>query len=102
MATGLKNAGDVIPDVLDVVDFCVNEQCAEFQECEVFSAFVKAGKPVFQIEYPESAPDISDDDMDAHCNSTGSTDFNTVLKEMDLNGWVELCNGETFETQLAE
>ncbi|KFA60742.1 hypothetical protein S40285_04715 [Stachybotrys chlorohalonatus IBT 40285] len=105
MAIGLKNAGDIIEDVLDVVQFSVNEQCIEYSECEVFEAFINADKPVFHIEYPESAPELTDGDFDRICSSTGdaagSGEFSKVIKEMDVLGWVKYCDGSEHVTELA-
>lgn len=52
MKIGLKNSLAIIPDVLSVVDFAINEQCSVFLECDVYDLFTKAGKPTFHIEYP--------------------------------------------------
>ncbi|KAF2006598.1 glycoside hydrolase family 114 protein [Amniculicola lignicola CBS 123094] len=95
---GLKNAGRIIPSVLSVVDFSVNEQCVEYAECSTFAAFVDAGKPVFHIEYPSGAgTKLSENTMKEKCGSTGDakgrSGFSTVLKKMDLDGWVEYCDG---------
>jgi len=35
-----------IPDLVDVFDFAVNEQCVKYDECDVYAPFVRAGKPV--------------------------------------------------------
>ncbi len=32
-------------------DFSVNEQCWEYDECELLDPFIQAGKPVFNAEY---------------------------------------------------
>jgi len=53
MKTGLKNSLAIIPDVISVVDFAVNEQCSAFLECDKYDLFTKAGKPTFHIEYPK-------------------------------------------------
>jgi len=100
MSVGLKNAGDIIDDVLAVVHFAVNEQCAQYNDCDTFTAFVDADKPVFHIEYPDGAPDIPGDDARAACSAEGAADFSTVLKLMELNDWVEFCDGETARTQV--
>lgn len=105
MAIGLKNAGDIIPDVLDFVDFSVNEQCIEYSECETFAAFIEAEKPVFNIEYPAGAPGkVSVQATDEICshkgNSTGTEGFSTVIKKMNLDGWVEYCDGKVFTTEV--
>ncbi|KAF2254805.1 glycoside hydrolase family 114 protein, partial [Trematosphaeria pertusa] len=51
LAIGLKNAIDLIPDVLAVVQFAVNEQCHEYGECDQYKPFTDANKAVFNIEY---------------------------------------------------
>jgi len=51
LAIGLKNDLDQVPELLPIFDFAVNEQCAEYSECEVLKPFVVAGKAVFHVEY---------------------------------------------------
>lgn len=55
MSIGLKNSADIIQAVLPLAEFAINEQCAEYGECENWLPFINAGKPVFVIEYPEEA-----------------------------------------------
>ncbi|KJZ79796.1 hypothetical protein HIM_00510 [Hirsutella minnesotensis 3608] len=106
MSTGLKNAGGIIEDVLDSVAFSVNEQCVQYGECEKFAPFVKAGKPVFHIEYPKDAGDgvssKSTNDICSHQGkAAGSENFSTVIKKMNLDGWVEYCDGKKYATKTA-
>lgn len=104
MSIGLKNAGDIIPDVIDFIDFSVNEQCIEYGECETFAAFIEADKPVFNIEYPTDAPEVSSKVSDDICskqdNAKGTDGFSIVIKKMELDGWVEYCDGKTFTTEV--
>ena len=51
MSVGLKNDLDQVEDLVDDVDFAVNEQCVEFDECEALLPFVRAGKAVLHVEY---------------------------------------------------
>ncbi|KAJ9488442.1 hypothetical protein VN97_g4844 [Penicillium thymicola] len=51
MSIGLKNGGDIIGSVIDKMQWSVNEQCAEYSECETYAAFTEVNKPVFHIEY---------------------------------------------------
>jgi hypothetical protein len=106
LATGLKNAGDIIGDVLSVVDFSVNEQCAEYDECSTFAAFVDEGKPVFHVEYPvgnDAATTAVDEKVRiAGCSGQDSRGFSTVLKKTNLDGWVEFCSGRQYETAVAD
>ncbi|KAF2089034.1 glycoside hydrolase family 114 protein [Saccharata proteae CBS 121410] len=101
LAIGLKNAGEIIPEVLNMTHFSVNEQCVENDECDTFSPYVQAGKPVFHIEYPAEMPHTPTSSICSNTgDSEGSTDFSTVLKKMDLDGWVELCNGLQVTTPM--
>ncbi|KAF4979820.1 hypothetical protein FZEAL_4036 [Fusarium zealandicum] len=104
MSTGLKNAGDIIESVLPYVAFSVNEQCVNYEECETFAAFIKAGKPVFNIEYPKGAPKVKDTDRKTICSqkgkAAGTKGFSIVIKNLNLDGWVMYCTGKKYETVL--
>lgn len=104
LAVGLKNAGAIVPSVLTAVQFSVNEQCAEFDECATYAPFIKAGKPVFHIEYPEGAGDKYPVGTSSVCTRDGGgTDlsrFSTVIKKMNLDGWVEYCSGLVVSTEV--
>lgn len=93
---GLKNAGQIVPQVLSMTDFAVNEQCVQFVECVKWAPYIKAGKPVLHIEYPDSAPLVSKQDLATKCSrkgdAAGSDGFSTVLETYDLDGQV----GEFF------
>ncbi|KND88889.1 hypothetical protein TOPH_06401 [Tolypocladium ophioglossoides CBS 100239] len=99
MSIGLKNAGDIIPNVINITDFSVNEQCVQHSECPTFAAYITAGKPVFNIEYPDSAPNIAVNTVQDICTAKGVAGFSTVMKKMELDGWVEYCDGNVFETK---
>lgn len=103
MSTGLKNAGSIIDTVLDYVHFSVNEQCIQYGECDTFSTFIGANKPVFNIEYPDKAPKVSTSEKTTICSTSGdaadSNDFSKVIKKMNLDGWVSYCNEtQTYNT----
>ncbi|KAG8626063.1 hypothetical protein KVT40_006464 [Elsinoe batatas] len=96
MSIGLKNAGEIIKQVMPNVHFSVNEQCHEYDECQTFGAFIKAGKPVFNIEYPDEVQGksrMATSDSNDKCNSaqTKSAGFSTVLKNMDLGMPIKEC-----------
>ena len=74
MAIGLKNAVDMIPDVLSVIQFAVNEECHEQKECDRYKDVTKAGLAVFNIEYA-----VKD------CSDPAGVNLSTVIKPMDLN-----------------
>jgi hypothetical protein len=92
LAIGLKNAGDIINDALVAnLEWEVNEQCAEYSECTTFDPFIKAGKPVFHIEYPNGVPNVDSSTKQKDCSADGTSGFSTVLKTMDLTETVEYC-----------
>ncbi|KAH8595570.1 glycoside hydrolase superfamily [Bisporella sp. PMI_857] len=98
MKTGLKNSIGIIPDVLGVVDFAINEQCSVMIECDRYGPFINAGKPVFHIEYPATVPNVSAADRTGVCTKDGKEQMSTVLKYLLLDGWVQYCDGSIAET----
>jgi len=89
MSIGLKNAGGLVETTLPIMEWQVNEQCAEFGECDLFQPFITAGKPVFHIEYPDGAPDsIAADVKSKDCGVAG---FSSLLKNLALDAWVDPC-----------
>jgi hypothetical protein len=107
LTLGLKNAGRIIPAVLPFVEFSVNEECVQYNECEKFQRFIEAGKPVFHIEYPNnnvgSDTSLETKLVNESCGKDRETNtggFSTVLKRENLDGWVEYCNLKVATTPL--
>jgi hypothetical protein len=92
MAIGLKNSGAIIAEVLPDMQFSVNEQCVQYNECETFRPFVDDNKPVFGIEYPkETNTEVTTAVVTKICGNKEVEGFSTLLKNMDLDEWVEVC-----------
>jgi hypothetical protein len=56
LAVGLKNDLVQVPKLEPKFDFGINEQCFQYHECTNnpspgYKAFLRDGKPVFQVEY---------------------------------------------------
>ncbi len=51
LSVGLKNNLGQVADLVGVYDWALNEECFEFDECELLAPFVDAGKAVFGVEY---------------------------------------------------
>ncbi len=51
MEFSLKNATEIIAETYQFVDMYQNEQCQQYNECEIYKGL---GKPVFNIEYKEA------------------------------------------------
>jgi hypothetical protein len=125
MSMGLKNAEELLDSVLPYINFAVNEECASMansEGCEPYSPLIRAGKPVFHIEYAKWTPmgannvTIRSDKMaymrytsDAleqlYCLNTTLRGmkrvpgdvaplFSTVIKVLGLDGWVLYCDGK--------
>ncbi|KAE8321057.1 glycoside hydrolase superfamily [Aspergillus sergii] len=96
MSIGLKNAGAIIPAVIDNMQWSVNEQCAQYEECDTYAAFIDKNKPVFHIEYPKG-DDTNNNDLvstsqkNSACDFEGSSNFSTVIKNMNLDNWIQTC-----------
>jgi len=91
MSIGLKNGGDIIGRVLNMMQWEVNEQCVQYSECDSYRPFIAQNKPVFHIEYPSSAPNVGSTERAIICANQGAVGFSTILKDMDLDDWVEAC-----------
>jgi len=134
MSTGLKNAQGVLRSLEDDVHFAVNEECAQMEECDVYTSFLqprgsKVAKPVFHIEYVNirsskgritsgvsgnngsEAPVEIFSPIWPNANTSqirqkvclgGSQvgdKMSTVIKQMNLDGWVMYCDGTTTTTR---
>lgn len=70
---GLKNAVDLIPSVVNDVQFAVNEQCHQYSgECALYKPFTEANKAVFNIEYGGN-----------HCDNPSGVKLSTLIKPED-------------------
>ncbi|KAH7041380.1 glycoside hydrolase superfamily, partial [Microdochium trichocladiopsis] len=100
MAMGLKNAIEIVPSVIDWVQFAVNEECTAYKgDCETLGMFVDGGKPVFHIEYPDEdkyyegpTKGFPASVRAQHCAAAGEPGFSTIIATYDLSGWVQWCD----------
>ncbi|KOX37426.1 MULTISPECIES: endo alpha-1,4 polygalactosaminidase [unclassified Streptomyces] len=83
LAVGLKNDLDQIPELLPDFDFAVNEQCAQYDECDRLTPFVKAGKAVFHVEYELTT--------DRFCPRSRRLGLSSMLKKYELGVWRRPC-----------
>ncbi|MEU6116535.1 endo alpha-1,4 polygalactosaminidase [Streptomyces sp. NPDC047117] len=83
MAVGLKNDLDQIPQLVKDFDFAVNEQCAQYGECDRLTPFIRAGKAVFHVEYELPT--------DRFCATSRKLKLSSLEKEMDLTAWRRTC-----------
>ncbi len=77
LSVGLKNDLDQIGDLLPSFDWALNEQCFQYKECGGLSAFVNAGKAVFNVEYQRKPEQF--------CAQANSLNFNSLAKNLNLD-----------------
>lgn len=80
LSVGLKNDVDQIIELEPFFDFCVNEECHKYNECELMQAFIDAGKPVFNAEY-----EVEESEREALCQDSINRQFKTLVLPWDLN-----------------
>ncbi|MFG1496562.1 endo alpha-1,4 polygalactosaminidase [Saccharospirillum sp. HFRX-1] len=89
LSVGLKNDLDQVEDLVDYYDFSVNEQCFQYDECDMLVPFIDADKPVLNAEYPEEDDDLSSDLTDSSvndlCTASDDLDFSTLVLPLDLD-----------------
>ncbi|WP_026927497.1 endo alpha-1,4 polygalactosaminidase [Granulicoccus phenolivorans] len=82
MAIGLKNDAKQLADLSHVVDFAVNEQCIEYQECDPYVPFLASGRAVFNIEYTGDPATVC---------ARRPAGMSTVIKDLSLDGPLQSC-----------
>ncbi|GGC89194.1 endo alpha-1,4 polygalactosaminidase [Halopseudomonas salina] len=87
LGVGLKNGLEQIEALVDYFDFSINEQCFQYNECHKLLAFIQAGKPVLNAEYPAEDNDLSRDDpsIGALCAAAEEFRFSTLVLPVALN-----------------
>ncbi|MER6347809.1 endo alpha-1,4 polygalactosaminidase [Streptomyces sp. NPDC001595] len=83
MAVGLKNDLDQIPELVDDFDFAVNEQCAQYDECDTLTPFIDADKAVFHVEYEVPTRRF--------CPEARRLRLSSMLKKYELGVWRRAC-----------
>lgn len=83
LSAGLKNDLDQVKDLVPYFDWALNEQCFQYNECDLLTPFVKAGKPVFVTEYKLSTSQF--------CTKANSMNFNAIKKDLNLTAARQAC-----------
>jgi len=83
LSIGLKNDLDQVPQLVTSFDWALNEQCFQFNECNLLAPFTQAGKAVFEVEYSLSTTQF--------CDKAVALKFNALKKGLDLDAPVTAC-----------
>lgn len=84
LLVGLKNNVEQVKDLIEFYDFAINEQCFEYEECDLLKPFIEAEKPVFGVEYELSS--------ETFCSVANSYNFSFAKANYELNGYFKPCN----------
>jgi hypothetical protein len=85
LSIGLKNDLDQVADLLADFDWSLDEECHQYDECDLLEPFVAAGKAVFNVEYGDQAL------ADSVCPDANARDFDTLVKRLELDAWRIAC-----------
>ncbi len=85
LAIALKNDTAQVAALAPSFDFAVNEQCHEYSECGVYSAFTGAGKPVFNVEYAARYRNNTGGARDTLCATATRESLRTLVLPVELN-----------------
>lgn len=83
LAVALKNDAGQAAELVGDFDFAVVEECAEFDECELYEPFIRAGKAVLHVEYKLAKSQF--------CRDTKARGFSSMRKDLDLNAARQPC-----------
>lgn len=79
LSIGLKNDLEQIPELVDHFDWALNEECYQYDECDLLLLFVQAEKAVFGVEY--------EGDPGEFCPYFNQINFDWLYKRWDLDAW---------------
>lgn len=86
LAIGLKNVTELSAAVLPLFQYAVTEDCFAVGFCGESGNFVRAGKPVFAIEYTDNGIDFA-----AFCRRSAALGLSPLLKRRNLGIWERRC-----------
>jgi hypothetical protein len=84
LAVGLKNNLHQVNELHSYFDFAVNEQCYEYQECELLTPFINNNKAVFHVEYNSKYSNGSAE-LNNMCDDAINRQFNTLVLPINLD-----------------
>jgi len=82
LAIGLKNDLDQVQSLVEFFDFALNEQCHEFEECDLLLPFVAANKAVFIAEYDDFFRGQGFAEL---CKSSAENSFSSMVLSLELD-----------------
>ncbi|ALS33979.1 hypothetical protein PTRA_a2941 [Pseudoalteromonas translucida KMM 520] len=84
LAVGLKNNLHQVNELHNYFDFAVNEQCYEYQECELLTPFINSNKAIFHVEY-NSKYSHGSTELNNMCDDAINRQFSTLVLPINLD-----------------
>ncbi|RMZ80589.1 hypothetical protein DV738_g2715, partial [Chaetothyriales sp. CBS 135597] len=96
LSIGLKNALEIVESVITRMQWSVNEQCLQYDECDRLAPFISQQKPVFHVEYPKGDNKYNDKQVSTNifegiCDSPSCGGFSTIIKNANLDTYTQFC-----------
>ena len=83
LSIGLKNNLEQVKELEPYFDWALNEQCFQYDECDMLTPFVEANKAVFGVEYEEDPAEF--------CPALNALNFDWLYKNLDLGAERQSC-----------
>lgn len=93
LSIGLKNDLDQVQQLVGNFDWALNEQCFEYNECNLLKPFTSAGKAVFVVEYNLATS--------VFCPKAVTLSFNAMKKNLNLDASRTACPPPATQTLAA-
>ncbi len=77
LAIGLKNDLDQVSQLVGYFQFSVDEQCAQYKECQLLVPFIQQHKAVFEVEYNLQTSQF--------CAQNAALGLSSMLKDVSLD-----------------
>jgi hypothetical protein len=91
LSVGLKNDLGQVAALEPLFDWALNEECLDWDECELLAPFIEAGKAVFHVEYVDDSAEGSAKKAEV-CGEPSTSGFSTLIKTWDLDAWRLSCD----------
>lgn len=78
LAIALKNAVELVPELVNDFDFVINESCYAYKECDIYRLFRQQGKAVFIAEYRSYSSNM--------CSKAASAGYRLQFFKRSLSG----------------
>jgi len=104
LSVGLKNDLDQIEALVDYFDFAVNEQCFQYDECDLLAPFIDQGKAVFNIEYDQkyTTGSNAENNRNQLCSNAQTRKLSTLVMPLLLDDAFRLSCLEENDSPLGE